>query len=237
MTLPAWVPGEGHEQKPAPEPLLLVQSFVNTRDLDLGTDLLADAETANRWLRLCGLLSAGATAGPRDLRAAREARECIRALIARNGGGPEPADEDLGPLHAVTRAARPRLVIGRAGTVDLAPGPGGGLADGLVGLLVVIRDAQRDGTWLRLKVCGNTACEWAFYDRSHSRRGAWCDMASCGNLIKNRNLRARRVTRTGQESAPASQASATASQASATTGRKPARTGREPAATHAVRAD
>ena len=31
MSLPAWVPPD--ELKPAPEPLLLVQAFVNTRDL------------------------------------------------------------------------------------------------------------------------------------------------------------------------------------------------------------
>ena len=43
-----------------------------------------------------------------------------------------------------------------------------------------------------MKVCGNGECQWAFYDRSHGRKGAWCDMAACGNLIKNRNLRARR---------------------------------------------
>jgi predicted RNA-binding Zn ribbon-like protein len=201
MMLPPWVPGDGHEQKPAPEPLLLVQSFVNTRDLDQGIDLLADSDAANGWLRLSGLLSAQATAGPDDLLAAREAREAIRALIARNSGGPEPTDEDLGPLHSVTRSSRPRLVIGQDGLVGLEPGPGGGLADGVVRLLVIIRDAQLDGTWPRLKICGNPGCEWAFYDRSHSRRGAWCDMDSCGNLIKNRNLRARRTRGAGQRPA------------------------------------
>jgi len=58
--------------------------------------------------------------------------------------------------------------------------------------LLIIRDAQQDGTWARLKACRNRDCRWAFYDRSHTRRGAWCDMAVCGNLIKNRNFRARR---------------------------------------------
>jgi predicted RNA-binding Zn ribbon-like protein len=55
----------------------------------------------------------------------------------------------------------------------------------------VIRDAQRAGTWRRLKACGNPDCRWAFYDRSHSQAGAWCDMATCGNRIKNRKLRQR----------------------------------------------
>jgi predicted RNA-binding Zn ribbon-like protein len=198
MTLPPWVPGDEHDWRPAPEPLLLVQAFVNTRDLELGSDLLAEAESGTGWLRLAGLLNGGAMAGPDDLRAARDVRECIRAMIAHNGGGPEPGDRDLGPLRALTRSSHPRLAVGRAGLVQIEPGPGGHVADGLIRLLVIIRDTQRDGTWSRLKACGNAECGWAFYDRSHSRRGAWCDMAACGNLIKNRNLRARRSGRAGQ---------------------------------------
>ena len=67
----------------------------------------------------------------------------------------------------------------------------GDLLPGLFGLLLVIRQAQQDGTWWRLKVCGNPDCEWAFYDRSRNQQGNWCDMAVCGNRIKNRQLRAR----------------------------------------------
>jgi predicted RNA-binding Zn ribbon-like protein len=181
-----------HEDKPAPQPLLVVQSFVNTRDLEFGTDLLADAATASEWLRESGLLGPEGTAGAAELRAAREFRESIRALLAHNSLGAAPAAGGLGPLEAAARASRPRLTIDPAGRVELGPGPGGRLAEGLTRLLLIIRDAQRDGTWSRLKVCGNPDCLWAFYDRSHSRRGTWCDMASCGNLIKNRNLRARR---------------------------------------------
>jgi predicted RNA-binding Zn ribbon-like protein len=188
MTLPAWAPAD--EQKPAPEPLLLVQAFVNTRNLDTGTDLLADAETGDEWLHLSGLLAAEVTAGAGDLHTAREVRECLRTLIAL--GGREATDEDLRPLREVMGSFWPRLTIDPAGRVELGSGSGGGLADGLVRLLLIIRDAQHDGSWARLKACGNSDCGWAFYDRSHSRRGAWCDMASCGNLIKNRNLRARR---------------------------------------------
>ncbi len=62
---------------------------------------------------------------------------------------------------------------------------------GLLTLLLAIRDAQRDATWQQLKACRNPDCQWAFYDRSHSRAGAWCDMATCGNRIKNRRLRQR----------------------------------------------
>jgi len=190
MTLPAWVRPD--ELKPAPEPLLLVQAFVNTRNLDTGTDLLAGAGTGNEWLHLSGLLGPEVTAGTGDLSAAREARESLRALIAYNGHGPAPTADEMHPLQAVTRSWSPRLAIDPAGRVELTPGSGGRLEDGLVRLLLIVRDAQQDGSWDRLKVCGNRDCGWAFYDRSHSRRGEWCDMASCGNLIKNRNLRARR---------------------------------------------
>ena len=193
MTLPAWAPSG--QLKPAPEPLLLVQAFVNTKDLDLGTDLLADGATAIDWLHLSGLLAPGATASAQDLHAAREAREGIRALLARNGHGPAVPVDGLRALAAVARASQPRLSIGQDGRVQLDPGTDDRLANGLAGLLLIIRDAQRDGTWGRLKICGKADCLWAFYDRSHSRAGAWCDMASCGNLMKNRNLRARRGSR------------------------------------------
>lgn len=193
MTSPAQIP---HEEKPAPRPLLVVQSFVNTRDLEYGTDLLADAATASEWLRAAGLLGPEGTADAAELRAAREFREAIRGLLARNGRGPAPAESDLGPVQAVARASRPRLAIDPSGQVQLDVGPGGRLADGLTRLLLIIRDAQRDGTWPRLKICGNPDCLYAFYDRSHSRRGAWCDMASCGNMIKNRKLRARHGSQT-----------------------------------------
>jgi len=80
------------------------------------------------------------------------------------------------------------------GQVRLEAGDGPGrLADGLARLLLTIRDAQADGSWDRMKLCGNPDCRWVFYDRSHSRQGAWCDMASCGNRLKNRSLRARRA--------------------------------------------
>jgi len=190
VTLPAWVPAP--EQKPAPAPLLLVQAFVNTRDLDLGTDVLADPGPANQWLHRSGLLAPRHEAGPGELGTARAARESIRALLARNGGGPPLAAAGLRPLEAVAGQSWLRLGVGPEGSVQLDPQPPGSLAAGLAGLLLIIRDAQQDGTWARLKACRNDECRWAFYDRSHTRQGAWCDMAVCGNLIKNRNIRARR---------------------------------------------
>jgi predicted RNA-binding Zn ribbon-like protein len=189
MNVPSWVPGE--ETKPAPMPLLLVQSFVNTWDGDHGSDLLLDPVAAGDWLTEAGLWSAEGLPEPAELHLARGVREGIRAMLAANSGGPRPAPSDLQPLQAVARAARPALQVGPGGEVSLSTGPGDQPGLDLLALLLVIRDAQRDGTWPRLKACGNPDCRWAFYDRSHSRAGAWCDMASCGNRIKNRRLRQR----------------------------------------------
>jgi predicted RNA-binding Zn ribbon-like protein len=189
MTMPSWVPDE--EIKPAPMPLLLVQSFVNTWDGDHGSDLLLDPAVAHDWLTRAGLWHAGRAPEPAELHLARGVREGIRAVLVANGGGPRPAPSDLQPLRAVGQAFRPVLQVGTGGQVSLSPEPADQPDAGLLALLLVIRDAQRDGTWQRLKACGNPDCRWAFYDRSHSRAGAWCDMATCGNRIKNRRLRQR----------------------------------------------
>jgi predicted RNA-binding Zn ribbon-like protein len=176
--VPSWA---AHvEDKLAPMPLLRVQAFIDTLDRDRGTDILAHTDEARAWLT-----SAGLDAGD-DLGLAREVRESLRALVGRNTGGRPLGREELEPLERVLRRGRPRLEVSADGQVRLE-------ADGLSGLLLIVRDAQADGSWDRLKLCGNPDCRWAFYDRSHSRRGAWCDMASCGNRVKNRNLRARRA--------------------------------------------
>ena len=199
MTVPSWA---SHvEDKLAPMPLLLVQAYVDTLDQDLGTDIFAHGDQARAWLADAGLRvpdpdqpdpnSPGFT---EDLRLAREVRQSLRALIGHDREDEPLTPDDLAPLEQVLRQAQPRLAAGPDGRVVLGPGrPAHTLADGLLGLLLIIRDAQADGSWDRLKLCSNPDCRWAFYDRSHSRRGAWCDMASCGNRVKNRNLRARRA--------------------------------------------
>jgi predicted RNA-binding Zn ribbon-like protein len=191
MTEPTWTIGGA---KPAPGSLLLVQSFVNTRDLDLGTDVLGDdVEAANAWLRDAGLEGQGTSATQDELDRARELREGIRALAARNAGEPASGD-DLRSLRTGLHRLKVELTLGTNGQLDVTPDPQSAsrLDAGLTRLLLIVRDAQRDGTWTRIRACGNDECRWVFYDRSHSRQGAWCEMASCGNLIKNRNLRARR---------------------------------------------
>src|SRR5947209_6065694 len=144
MTLPSWA---SHlESKLAPPPLLLVQAFVDTLDLDLRTDVLAHADEARAWLADARLRDADLPGFDADLRLARDVRESLRALIGRNTGGPPLTEARLRPLELVTSQAAPRLGVTADGRVGLAAGGTGRLADGLSGLLLAVRDAQADGS-------------------------------------------------------------------------------------------
>lgn len=187
----AW-PGDG-EAKPAPGPLSRVQALVNSIDLESGTDRLAQPVDAAPWLQTQALLPAGDLPTTDDLRVIREVREALRALLVHNAGGPAPTSEQLRPLNRIADAAVARVHLGEDGTVQVAADTGtDSLTARLLSLLLVVSDAQRDGTWAQLKACGNDNCRWAFYDRSRNHAGTWCDMASCGNKLKNREFRARR---------------------------------------------
>ena len=188
MSLPAWVPDL--ETKPAPMPLLLVQSFVNTWEGDSGVDLLADPEAGLRWLEEAGLLHGSGV----DLAQVRAIRESIRALLVRKSGEGDLEPAQRSTLAALAASAHVHLIFD-GDAVALQPDEDNGLSFLAAALLLIIRDAQRDGSWDRLKACRNPDCHWAYYDRSHAARGAWCDMAVCGNRMKNRTLRSRRSAR------------------------------------------
>lgn len=183
---PAWFL---EEDKPAPMPLLLVQGFVNTLDLEAGTDALADAGEARSWLVGSGLLNRRAELSSADLVFAREVRESIRSLLAPDRN-PDPGT--LAPLRVLADRCRARLSVSNQGDLSLENSGNEKLEDALLGLLLIIYAAQQDGTWKRLKACANPECAWVFYDRSRNQQGTWCEMAVCGNRLKNREFRARR---------------------------------------------
>jgi predicted RNA-binding Zn ribbon-like protein len=190
MSLPTWVSPD--ETKPAPMPLLLVQAFVNTFEADRDSDLLREPDTAQNWFAAAGLAHAETVLGHEELRAAREVRESVRRLLAANSGSQSRGAHDLGPLQAAARNCELLFEVDPDGRVHLERSPGPGPKIDWARLLLVIRDTQVDGTWQRLRACENHECGWAFYDRSHGRRGRWCAMSGCGNRMKNRSLRARR---------------------------------------------
>jgi predicted RNA-binding Zn ribbon-like protein len=184
--LPSWYPGT--ENKPAPMPLLRVQGFINTLDVEDGTDLLVLPAVARDWLVDAGLLRAGAAEpSASDLELAVGVRESIRSLLQGAAG-----DGGVEPLRQVAVGHRARLTVGDDGAVGVENACDVELEDALFELMLIVHGAQQDGTWSRLKVCANPDCRWAFYDRSRNQQGNWCNMAVCGNRLKNRELRARR---------------------------------------------
>jgi predicted RNA-binding Zn ribbon-like protein len=133
----------------------------------------------------------GEALSDRDLNLVRDVRESIRVLLVSNGSDAVPAASQLQPLAEVASSCHFSARVSPTGVIELDGDRTNHPID-YGRLLLIIRDAQDEGTWARLKACHNGDCVWAFYDRSHARRGLWCDMAVCGNRIKNRNLRARR---------------------------------------------
>jgi predicted RNA-binding Zn ribbon-like protein len=184
-----WLADE--ESKPAPEPLLRIQALVNTVELPTGPDRLADPDDARPWLIDNGLMAAEAYLSDADLQLLRDVREALRAVLVRNGGGPAPTEAQWKPLRTVAAGGVARAEVDADGNVGLVAA-GDSVPERLVDLLLIMRDAQRHGSWARLKVCGNDECRWAFYDRSRNHGGTWCEMSSCGNKLKNREFRARR---------------------------------------------
>jgi predicted RNA-binding Zn ribbon-like protein len=177
-------------RRPAPGRLGLVQSFVNTRDIEAGTDALAGSDDLTRWLRDAGLGRRGTRANHADVGAAIELREALRSLLlANNGGRSQPRAWNV--LNATSASARVKLVFG-AKTHKPALEPEANGVRGALGLLVaIVAAAMEDQTWYRLKACRRDVCRWAFYDHSPAQASVWCAMSICGNRTKIRRHRQR----------------------------------------------
>lgn len=159
----------GDEQIAAPGELEHLRRFVNTRDLELGTD------TLHSWF-----------AEPADLERAVALREAFRALLLSNATGEPPPSATLGTVERIGRRATLRV----DGALRLVPAADAELAR----LLAIAVVAQADGTWQRLKACPGDACQWALYDRTRSRTRRWCAATKCGARTRSREYRRRRAT-------------------------------------------
>ena len=116
----------------------------------------------------------------RDLAAARDLRDGIRALALANNG--VPTDVALEAQLLVR-------VDDRNAVLEPERRDAAGALAGLVG---IVYTAKAEGTWPRLKACRRDVCQGLFYDRSRNRSAVWCSMAVCGNRTKTAAYRARR---------------------------------------------
>jgi predicted RNA-binding Zn ribbon-like protein len=181
-------------EKTAPEPLFLVQEFVNSVHFDPGEptkELITDAEALRAWLSDHGLMEAGEEVTEGDLRRALDVREGLRSLLLANNG--LPLDEtQVERLDRASSRAGMRVHFCADGP-KLVPDAAG--VDGAIALLMaVVASAVSEGSWERLKACPRHDCFWAFYDHSKNRSGKWCSMETCGNVEKAKAYRQRHKT-------------------------------------------
>jgi len=168
----------------------LLVDFVNTRDVEEGTDSVADAEALAAWAS-ARVDDLGALATDPDAhRRVLGLREALRELLRANNGEPT-RDELLEPLREAVASSGYRARLG-AGDLVLIEPAGQGLDALGARLLLAVERLQAAGEWPRLKACPAGDCEWAFHDTSRNRSRTWCSMEECGNRAKTRRYRARR---------------------------------------------
>jgi predicted RNA-binding Zn ribbon-like protein len=184
----------------APAAAALIEAFVNTVDVELGTDDLTAPARLREWLVERALLAGSARVTTADLALALRLRDGLReALGGHVGDVPDPelvrrADEALGalPLRFELTAEG-----GRGAFVPAPELPPARAA--LAALPIAWGALVTTGEAARLKRCPEHACAWVFWDASknHSRR--WCSMRVCGNRTKARRYAARQEGRAEAE--------------------------------------
>jgi predicted RNA-binding Zn ribbon-like protein len=180
---------------PAPGDLELIRQFVNTYDVETAWEGLATPAELGAWLLERGLAPARRSLTDEDLATAVAFREALREVLAANDSHGDELSSARRTLDHI--AAHYPMRVRLDGRVRLESSGGKGISPAMGRLLAVMYEAMTLGTWERLKICRNDECQWAFYDHSRNRSGAWCRMAVCGNRMKGRAFRARHAQATG----------------------------------------
>ncbi|MEU9184150.1 CGNR zinc finger domain-containing protein [Streptomyces sp. NPDC048484] len=171
------------ERTPAPGGLVLIQSLVNTLDIETGADALDTADGRARF----GL---GGDEGEGEVESARELRESLRVVCLAHAG--HPAHREVRPLDELLASAPLVVTVAAAdGSAAFRPADPAPLAPLASRVAAAVAESLTAGTWLRLKACEAPDCHWAYYDRSPAGRGRWCSMSGCGARAKMRRYRAK----------------------------------------------
>ena len=183
------------QRNEAPGELELVRRFVNTRDIEEGSDELDSPDALLNWSASVDLLDDEVAADEKDLERALTLREGIRALLLANNGEEIEAVR-IRELNRATESASLTVRFDQDGRATLRP-ESSGVSAALGRILAAVVRAMDEGSWGRPKVCPNDACQWDFYDRTKNRSGKWCTMEVCGNRMKARAFRQRQVSGKG----------------------------------------
>jgi predicted RNA-binding Zn ribbon-like protein len=173
-----------------PDAELLV-AFVNTRDVEEGTDAIAEPGRLEAWIEEATGEHV-AEIEPEERERILALRESLRAMLRVNNG---TAGVEVGllPIRETAERSRYRTVLSEDGQVSMLPARSG-LGGFEARLLLAIERLQSGGAWPRLKACTDENCQWAFYDTTRNRSRTWCSMDVCGNREKTRRYRQRKGT-------------------------------------------
>lgn len=153
------------------DPAALLVDFLNTLDVDEGTDVLDDPAAWADWVGEHGLAPVCKDDGSSESAdAVRALRDDLRCMAMGEG----ECNVDV-----------PVTVRMEGGRVTL----GGTTARGVLAAAAA-RLAVEDRLG-RIKICPADDCRWAFYDTSKSHSRQWCSMKVCGNRAKARSHRER----------------------------------------------
>jgi predicted RNA-binding Zn ribbon-like protein len=169
-------------REPAPGELRTVQLFINSVDIEGGTEEFSTPAALSAWLHSQGLSRRRLRLDEADLERAIAFRELLRAMALGNNGvapGREVAREFNRQLALLPMVGR----LDKTGRLRL-DNVGAGLDEALGRLVVIVMSEMIGGRWTRLKACARDVCRWAFYDHSRNRAGTWCTMAICGSRTK-----------------------------------------------------
>jgi predicted RNA-binding Zn ribbon-like protein len=173
---------------------LLLQDFVNTRDLrsfvprghphrDGTRDDLASPELLAAWLADHGLTPRRPRVSTSDHARVLELRTTLRAALEGGHGRAEGLAPFTAPLRVeIDPLAGPTLTTAGRG-VDSAVGA----------ICAAALRASLTGEWWRLRACAAEDCQWVFFDGSKPGRGRYCSPDACGNRVKTRAYRQRRA--------------------------------------------
>ena len=153
------------------DPADVIVAFLNTLDLEEGTDAIDTLDGWASWLSGQGLAGCFGLQDGDDLERVRELRGNLRALVS---GEP-------------VQGGQVEIQLGL--TADGHVGLSSPTALGFLGAAAAtVAIQERFG---RVKICPADDCRWAFYDTSRNRSRQWCSMKVCGNRAKARAHRQR----------------------------------------------
>ena len=170
----------------------LINSFHMRGHPDRVDDDIANAD----WQRRFAKRWTDAPLGDTEIGKLRVLRTALRGAVEELTKVSTLSDDTLTRINAFVqpRSERPLLKRAADGKLELSV-----QATHVVAPVEVIARAFQslivgDGA-LRVKVCANPHCRWAFFDESRNRSRRWCDSSECGNVMKARAFRAREASR------------------------------------------